>query len=44
MSSIMTTLPEAEQLEFLVDRNFAAESVQKVLPILREYVVAHQSE
>jgi tetratricopeptide (TPR) repeat protein len=35
---------EAEQLEFLVDRNFAAESARKVLPILREYIGAHQSE
>jgi len=35
---------EAEQLEFLIDRNFAAESARNVLPVLREYLVAHQSQ
>jgi hypothetical protein len=29
---------ELEQLEFLRERNFAAERLQNVLPILREYV------
>ncbi len=35
---------EAEQLEFLVEKNFATESARNVLPILREYLVAHQSQ
>jgi tetratricopeptide (TPR) repeat protein len=34
---------EAEQLEFLLERNFAAEIAQSVLPILRDYLLAHQS-
>jgi tetratricopeptide (TPR) repeat protein len=35
---------EAEQLEFLIDRNFAAENARNVLPVLREYLVLHQSQ
>jgi tetratricopeptide (TPR) repeat protein len=35
---------EAEQLEFLVKRNFAAESVRKILPILYQYLEARQSQ
>ena len=35
---------EVEQLEFLVERNYVAESARNVLPILREYLVAHQSQ
>jgi tetratricopeptide (TPR) repeat protein len=35
---------EAEQLEFLVERNFAAESARNVLPILQDYLLAHQSQ
>lgn len=34
---------EAEQLEFLVEKDFAAESARIVLPILQEYLVAHES-
>jgi hypothetical protein len=29
---------EAEQLEFLQERNFAAENIRSVLPILYEYI------
>jgi tetratricopeptide (TPR) repeat protein len=35
---------EAEQLEFLMKRNFAAESVRNVLPILHHYLEARQSQ
>ncbi|MBN8519908.1 MAG: DUF4071 domain-containing protein [Candidatus Accumulibacter sp.] len=35
---------EVEQLEFLVEKSFATESARSVLPILREYLVAHQSQ
>jgi hypothetical protein len=35
---------EVEQLEFLIDRNFAAESARNVLSMLREYLKAHQSQ
>ena len=34
---------EAEQLEFLVEKNFNTESARGVLPVLREYLVAHES-
>ncbi|UGY26661.1 tetratricopeptide repeat protein [Bradyrhizobium septentrionale] len=35
---------EAEQLEFLVERDFAADQALRVLPILREYLVGHRSQ
>jgi tetratricopeptide (TPR) repeat protein len=35
---------EAEQLEFLADKNFAADIARTVLPILREYLVGGDSE
>jgi tetratricopeptide (TPR) repeat protein len=34
---------EAEMLEFLVERNFAADDARSILPILREYLVRHES-
>jgi len=33
---------EAEQLEFLIERNFAAEGARAVLPILRHYLEGHE--
>lgn len=33
---------EAEQLQFLIEKNFAAEIARSVLPILKEYLVAHR--
>ena len=34
---------EAEQLEFLIERNFAAESARNAVPILYQYIKAHES-
>ena len=34
---------EVEQLEFLVEKNFATEGARSILPILRDYLVAHAS-
>jgi tetratricopeptide (TPR) repeat protein len=35
---------EAEQLEFLVERKFAADNARSVLPILNEYLASHGSK
>jgi tetratricopeptide (TPR) repeat protein len=35
---------EAEQLEFLIERNFAAESARNVIPILYHYLETYQSQ
>jgi uncharacterized protein HemY len=35
---------EAEQLEFLVERNFAADRARSILPIFREYLASHGAQ
>lgn len=35
---------EAEQLEFLIERNFAAESARNAVPILYRYLEAHKAQ